>query len=65
VNGNDQEKTLGGRRTRGLPPLNEAIDLSPGAWIARMDQDNIFFPGSFGGQVTYLAQSALIEETKW
>lgn len=36
------------------PRLNEAIDLSRGTYIARMDQDDLAFPERFAKQVAYL-----------
>ena len=43
----------GGRQGHGLR-LNEAIDLSRGEYIARMDQDDVSFPERFERQLAYL-----------
>lgn len=43
-----------GRRQGHGIRLNEAIDLSRGTYIARMDQDDISFPERFERQVAYL-----------
>jgi glycosyltransferase involved in cell wall biosynthesis len=50
----------GERRGHG-PRLNEAIDLSRGAYIARMDQDDISFPERFERQVDYLERHPEID----
>jgi glycosyltransferase involved in cell wall biosynthesis len=34
--------------------LNEAIDLARGRYLARMDQDDVSFPGRFASQVAHL-----------
>jgi glycosyltransferase involved in cell wall biosynthesis len=42
-------------QNRGLAArLNQAIDAARGAFLARMDQDDISYPGRFGSQVAFL-----------
>lgn len=50
----------GKRRGHG-PRLNEAIELSRGSYIARMDQDDISFPDRFERQVEYLERHPEID----
>lgn len=50
-----------GRRRGHGPRLNEAIDLSQGTYIARMDQDDISFPERFERQVSYLEDHSEID----
>lgn len=45
-----------GRRRGHGPRLNEAIDLSRGTYIARMDQDDVSFPERLERQVAYLEE---------
>jgi hypothetical protein len=46
------------RSNRGLVrTLNEALDLSQGQWVARMDADDICTPDRFQKQLDWLAQS--------
>ncbi len=46
------------RPNRGLAnTLNESIELARGAWIARMDQDDIAHPTRFETQLNYLISS--------
>ncbi|HLP97530.1 MAG TPA: glycosyltransferase [Sideroxyarcus sp.] len=47
------------RENRGLvATLNESIDLARGAWIARMDQDDIALPHRFERQLEWLGQTS-------
>lgn len=46
------------RANRGLAnTLNESIEIARGAWIARMDQDDIAHPTRFETQLNYLTSS--------
>jgi glycosyltransferase involved in cell wall biosynthesis len=50
-----------GRRLGHGPRLNEAVDLSRGEYIARMDQDDVSFPERFERQVSYLERHRQID----
>ena len=54
----DSRVVVVARGNRNLPnTLNEGIDLARGAWIARMDQDDIALPHRFERQIEWLLQT--------
>jgi glycosyltransferase involved in cell wall biosynthesis len=50
-----------GKRMGHGPRLNQAIDLSQGRYVARMDQDDICFPERLAKQVEYLERHPEID----
>lgn len=54
------------RENRGLATtLNDSIDVARGAWIARMDQDDIALPHRFGRQLEWLARTGADIAGSW
>jgi len=50
-----------GRNVGAAARLNEAIDLARGQYLARMDQDDISYPGRFASQVARLSRDPSLD----